>query len=104
MPKKVKLKRMKGELKDYLEWLIYANCSRYNGDINLRVLESRRRIEANFKNMVFGFIDRINAAIEYSERMIGESEEKVDEEIKTLLALKDEITYIRNELSLDPKS
>ncbi len=92
LPARSRLTRMKGELKDYLDWLIYANCSRYNGDINQRIIESRRKIEADFRKMITDIVERTNEAINYAESVVREGEGKVDSEVKKLLALKDEVS------------
>ncbi|MGC8926775.1 MAG: dynamin family protein [Myxococcota bacterium] len=95
LPKRHRIRVMKGELKEYLDWLIYANCSRYNGDINQRIIESRRRIEADFKRKIDELIGRVNNAVIYADRFAKEGESRIKGEIYKLLSYKSQIEEIR---------
>ncbi len=104
LPKKKKILLMKDELKDYLNWLIYANCSRYNGDVNQRIIESRRRIEADFKNMIDRLISRTDDVISYTEAIVKNGENRVNTEVENLFSLRGEALELRKDLFLDPET
>ena len=99
IPKKRRILMMKDELKDYLDWLIYANCSRYIGDINQRIIESRRRIEGDFKNRILFLVERMNSAIDYASRMKSEGEARISSELKNLRDMRSFVEGILNEVN-----
>ncbi|MCX7957656.1 MAG: dynamin family protein [Deltaproteobacteria bacterium] len=91
LPSGVRIKRMKTELKDYLDWLIYANCSRYNGDVSQRIIESRRKTEADLRKMITDIVERTNEAINYAEAIVKEGEGRIKSEVDRLIQLKTEV-------------
>jgi len=99
IPKKRRILMMKDELKDYLDWLIYANCSRYIGDINQRIIESRRRIEGDFKNRILFLVERMNSAIDYASRMKSEGEARISSELKNLRDMRSFVEGILKEVN-----
>jgi len=99
IPKKRRILMMKDELKDYLDWLIYANCSRYIGDINQRIIESRRRIEGDFKNRILFLVERMNSAIDYASRMKSEGEARISSELKNLRDMRSYVEGILKEVN-----
>ena len=94
VPRKRRLMMMKKELKDYMDWLIYANCSRYIGDINQRIIESRRRIEADFKDRIQFLLERMNSAIEYASLMKSEGEARIKGELENLRYIRSSVESI----------
>ncbi len=95
LPKRKKLSLLKDELKDYLDWLIYANCSRYNGDINQRIIESRRKIESDFNRTISEIIEHTDKAVDYADMFVKEGEGRVENEVKRLMEFKQELINLR---------
>lgn len=90
-PKGMALRSMRKRAGQYLTQLLQVNATRIENDLNERVLESRRRLAFEIRNLIFELVDSAAGSLERARQVHLKGREAVEHEIKRLENLLDQL-------------
>jgi len=80
----------------YLRWLLYANASRAAGDINLRIIESRRQFERQIRKRLQEVLTSAEQGLALAKEKSAGGKSQIDKEIAKMTAILEAVETLRH--------